>query len=91
MTHRMTARSLAIALAVALGALAGNAHAAGHSVALTEQVAQDIRAKLTADGYTVSKIKTEDGLYEAYARKDGHRLEIFLDGDLKIVRTERKD
>ena len=33
----------------------------------------------------------EDGLYEAYAMKDGERYEIYLDSDLKIVKSERDD
>jgi hypothetical protein len=88
---RFSARHLTAALTVAAGLLAGSAYASGDSVALTDQVANDIRSKLTAQGYTVAKIKIEDGLYEAYARKDGHRLEVFLNSALEIVRTERKD
>lgn len=82
MTTRITA--LALAAAIALPSLA----MASEGVKLTDEMEQKIRTQLTEQGYEVAKIKTEDGLYEAYARKDGKRLEVFLDADLNIVKTE---
>jgi hypothetical protein len=46
---------------------------------------------LTEQGYEVAKIKLEDGKYEAYARKDGERYEIYLDAGFKIMKIERDD
>ncbi|XDA99780.1 PepSY domain-containing protein [Sulfitobacter sp. LCG007] len=80
-------RSIATALAAVL-ALSGGAMAAGQ-VELSDQNTATIREKLTTEGYEVGKIKIEDGLYEAYAKKDGHKYEIFLDGDFAVVRTEQ--
>ncbi|WP_243613551.1 PepSY domain-containing protein [Shimia aestuarii] len=58
---------------------------------LTPETKAQIRAQLTEKGYEVRKIKMDDGYYEAYALKDGARLEIYLDKDLKIVKTKSDD
>ena len=50
-----------------------------------------IRAILTEQGYEVRSIQTEDGLFEAYALKDGQRYEIYLDAGLNIVRGGDSD
>lgn len=71
-------------------ALTGAAHAAGQ-VQLNEQSEAQIRQMLTEQGYEVAKIKIEDGMYEAYAKKDGHRYEVFLNADFEIVKTEDDD
>lgn len=47
-----------------------------------------ITTKLTEQGYTVGKIKREDGMFEAYARKDGKKYEVYLNADMEIVRTK---
>lgn len=47
-----------------------------------------VRAELTAQGHDVRKIEKEDGLIEVYAVKDGKKWELYLDADLKIVRTK---
>jgi hypothetical protein len=78
---------LALALAVSLG---GIAQASDHEK-IDPAKAEEIRATLTAQGYDVRRVKTEDGMYEAYAMKDGQRFEIYLDTDLAIVRTEIDD
>ncbi len=77
--------------AIAAILLAGAATASDRSVALTDQNVAAVRAKLAEQGYEVGKVKLEDGYYEAYARKDGRKIEVYLDGDYKIVRTEDKD
>lgn len=77
-----------IALALA-AVLASSAAFASQQVELTDANTDQIRSLLTAQGYDVGKIKLEDGLYEAYARKDGERYEVFMNGDFEIVRTER--
>lgn len=76
-----------VAIIVASVALAAPALAS--SVELTDVNKAKIVEMLTADGYEVGKIKIEDGQYEAYAKKDGHKLEIFLNGDFEIVKTEQ--
>ena len=50
-----------------------------------------ITATLTEQGYEVRKIDSEDGMIEVYALKDGQRFELYLDADLKIVRTKTED
>lgn len=47
-----------------------------------------VREVLTAQGYEVARIKMEDGYYEAYARKDGKKLEVYLDESMNIVRVK---
>jgi hypothetical protein len=60
-----------------------------------EQVPQEtqaaIRTMLEAEGYEVRQIQREDGMYEAYALKDGERYEIYINAEMQIVRTERDD
>lgn len=73
-------------LALAL-ALAGAAHASGQ-VELTDDNTAQVRQVLTEQGYEVAKIKLEDGMYEAYARKDGQRFEVYLNADFEVVRTK---
>lgn len=50
-----------------------------------------IRADLTAQGYDVRKIKMENGMIEVYALKDGVKFELYLDENLKIVKTGGED
>lgn len=81
----LSAALLALSLSAAAPALASS------DMAVTAEVKARITEKLTAEGYEVGKIKTEKGMYEAYARKDGQRIEVLLDADLNIVRTEIDD
>ncbi len=76
--------------ATLLASVSATALAAG-PVELNDENTGRIREMLTDQGYEVGKIKIEDGLYEAYARKDGHKYEVFLDGDFAVVRTEMDD
>ncbi|MEZ5824123.1 MAG: PepSY domain-containing protein [Geminicoccaceae bacterium] len=64
---------------------------ASDGVVLNDENKAHIKEMLTEQGYEVGKIKTEDGLYEAYAKKDGKRYEVFLDASFEIVRTEEDD
>ena len=57
-------------------------------VNLTPEVEQQIRDVLSVQGYEVGKIKIEDGMYEAYAKKDGNKYEIFLNEKLEVVKTK---
>ncbi|WP_027262473.1 PepSY domain-containing protein [Sedimentitalea nanhaiensis] len=80
-----------LALCGAMALAGGTAFASGDSIQLTDEIKAQITATLTEQGYEVSKIKTEDGLYEAYARKDGKRYEVFLNDKMEVVRTENDD
>ncbi len=55
--------------------------------------ADEAKAAVEAEGYTVTRIKTEDGCYEAYARDAaGARYELLLDPvTLAIVGQENDD
>lgn len=77
-----------IATAALLAAMTTTAAFAAGSVELTDANKEHIRAMLTEQGYEVGKIKIEDGLYEAYAKKDGQKYEVFLNADFAVVRTE---
>lgn len=78
-------RAALVALVLALPAT--GALAAG----IPADTMEKIRTTLAEQGYEVRKIKMEDGLYEAYAIKDGVKQEIYLDADLKVVRTKDND
>jgi len=67
-------------------ALAGAAHATG-KIELTDENTAKVRQVLTKQGYEVAKIKLEDGMYEAYAKKDGQRYEVYLNADFVVVET----
>ena len=81
-------RIITLALAIALGSLA---HASDDDMGVDQATLQKINSHLTEQGYDVRKIEREDGLYEAYAVKDGDRYEIYLDSTLEVVKTERDD
>lgn len=52
----------------------------------------DARAAATALGYEVVRVKVEDGCYELYARKDGRKLEVYMDPvKLTVVREKGED
>lgn len=57
-------------------------------VVLTPEVEKNIKDALTAQGYDVGKIKIEDGMYEAYAKKDGSKYEVFMNEKLEIVKVK---
>jgi len=80
-------RIIALALAVTLG---GIAQASDYDK-VDPARAEEIRAMLTEQGYDVRRVKSEDGMYEAYAMKNGQRMEIYVNDDLEIVRTEIDD
>jgi hypothetical protein len=76
--------------AVLLGAMSAAALASG-TVELTDENTMKVREMLMEQGYEVAKVKIEDGLYEAYARKDGKKYEVFLDANFAVVRTKLDD
>lgn len=61
------------------------------SEAVSAEQEAKIRTTLTAQGYEVRKIKMEDGMFEAYAIKDGKKVELYLDHDMKTVKTKAED
>lgn len=82
-----TATAVAIALAVPLS-LAAAAEMVGTQAGKT---ADEIKASLAAQGYEVRKIEREDGKLEAYAVKDGKRLEIYVDPATGAVTKVEED
>lgn len=51
----------------------------------------EIRQTLESMGYEVRKIETDDGELEAYALKDGKRLEIYVDATQGTVSRIKED
>ena len=52
---------------------------------------EQVHKLLTEQGYDVRKVKVEDSCLEAYALKDGKRMEIYLDPvSGKIVKIKEK-
>ncbi|SFB75515.1 PepSY domain-containing protein [Tropicimonas isoalkanivorans] len=83
----MLKTTAALTLAAAMLLPAAGAIASSE-VTLTDETKAQITQTLTEQGYEVGKIKVEDGMYEAYAKKDGKKLEIYLNGDLEVVKTD---
>lgn len=83
-------KSLLTALATATLLATGSAQAATPDM-LTDEVKQQITALLTEQGFEVRQIQIEDGMYEAYALKDGERYEIYLDDDFAVVDAKVDD
>ncbi|AWI83585.1 hypothetical protein CEW88_07780 [Alloyangia pacifica] len=80
MTYRLLTSGLVAALLTA-----GTAFA---SPEIPEQTQAQVREKLTAEGYEVRRIDSEDGMIEVYAMKDGQKVELYLDQTLQIVRSK---
>ncbi len=87
----MTASIKKTVLIIALTTGLGFSAMASGEVQLNDESKSMITQILTEQGYEVGKIKIEDGLYEAYARKDGQKYEIFMDAEYNVVRTEMDD
>lgn len=81
-------RIIALALAITAGTMA---QASDDYIKIDPAKTQQIETLLTEQGYDVRKIEMDDGLYEAYALKDGARYEIYLDRNLTVVKTELDD
>ncbi|SPH17879.1 hypothetical protein DEA8626_01407 [Defluviimonas aquaemixtae] len=81
MTRQTTfAFATLLGLGLALPAIASDLPDAATQAKITENLA--------AEGYEVRKIDTEDGMIEVYAVRDGKMYELYLDEDLKVVRTK---
>lgn len=72
---------------LAIAVLALSTTAAFAEVDLTPEVKSKIEDMLKAQGYEVRKIKVEDGMYEAYVKKDDEKAEIYLNDKLEIVKN----
>lgn len=82
MTHFRKFTAAAVLASLVAGA-ALPAAAAGVDAATQEQ----LRTKLTQEGYEVRKIGTEDGLIEVYAMKDGKKFELYFNDKLEQVKN----
>lgn len=84
---------LALPLVLTLGAGAALADAERCSVPRDQrQPEAALRQKLEADGWTVKRIKLEDGCYEVYALDaGGRRVETYFDPGTLASITSKKD
>ncbi len=81
--------AFAAALALPLSFATASSELDGASVGKT---ADEIAASLTTQGYEVRKVKTEDGLLEAYALKDGTLYEVYVDASTgTVVKVSEED
>ena len=57
------------------------------------QPAQELQAKLEAQGWKVQRLKTDDGCYEVYATDaNGKRIEAYFNPKtLEMIRSKMKD
>jgi hypothetical protein len=62
------------------------AHAESEA-ALDPAIEAAVTASLTAQGYEVRKVTTEDGMIEVYAIKDGKTAELYVDAQGKIIKS----
>ncbi|HHN67419.1 MAG TPA: PepSY domain-containing protein [Thermopetrobacter sp.] len=84
----LTVSTTALMLAAAAPALATECTSAPADKWMSQEQARKI---LTGQGYDVRKMKVEDSCLEAYAMKDGRRLEVYLDPvSGKIVKIKEK-
>jgi len=81
---KLSRSTAVLVLALAFAAPMARAETEGMVDAATQA---RITTELTAQGYEVRKIGQEDGMIEVYAVKDGKTYELYLDSDLKIVKT----
>lgn len=82
------ALTLAGALVLPIGPAGATSDLVGIRLGTTKEA---IAASLTGLGYEVKKVKTEDGMLEAYATKDGGRYEVYVDtttGEVAKVKDE---
>lgn len=80
-------RKLTAAALSALVILSAPAFASGM---IDDATKAKITEQLTAEGYDIRKIDSEDGMIEVYAVKDGKMYELYLDESLKVIRSKEK-
>ncbi|MGE4219457.1 MAG: PepSY domain-containing protein [Alphaproteobacteria bacterium] len=91
----MNRTAIAAAAILGMGLFAGAAAASDRcNVPMADwQPRETLQQKLEAQGWTVKRIKVEDGCYEAYAQdREGKRVEAYFDPkSLEAVRIESDD
>ncbi len=73
------------AAAVAVSLLAAPLAVAAESIDAATK--DKVTKHMVAQGYDVRKMQMEDGMIEVYAVKGGKTFEVYLDKDLKVVKT----
>ncbi|MEQ8251266.1 MAG: PepSY domain-containing protein [Oceanibaculum nanhaiense] len=91
MRIRMTA--LATALLIGTAALPAFASDKCNVPKGEWQPAQELQAKLEAQGWKIQRLKTDDGCYEVYATDaNGKRIEAYFNPKtLEMIRSKMKD
>lgn len=78
----LTKNTLAALIAISFGGFGSSAMASSYECDSGPESAwkttDEARAALVTAGYKVRKIKVGGGCYEAYAMKDGKKLEVFV-------------
>lgn len=80
-------KKIILAAALAVSGLALPALASGN---IDEATQAKVTEQLTAQGYEVRKIDSEDGMIEVYALKDGKKFELYLNEALEIVKSKEQ-
>ncbi|UWQ77675.1 PepSY domain-containing protein [Leisingera sp. S132] len=73
-----------IALALTLPAAA----ALASETAISADAETKIRSVLTSQGFEVTEVEAEDGMFEAEATKDGKEYEFYLNDQFEVVKVE---
>ncbi len=83
----------AILAGLTLSASLATANEGCSAPAVEWQSVEALKSKLEGAGWTVKRIKTEDGCYEAYATDEQqHRVEAYFDPKtLAMVKMKRED
>ncbi len=84
-------RIIILALALSAASLASASQTNEIKGKPSAAVVEQITSGLSAEGYDVRSVKTEDGMYEVYALKDGKRYELYFGKDLKMLDTKNDD
>ena len=78
-------KKIILAAALALSGLSLPVHASSEIDTATQA---KVTEQLTAQGYEVRRIDSEDGMIEVYAMKDGKKVELYLNEELEIVKSK---
>ena len=78
-------KKIILAAALALSGLSLPVHASSEIDTATQA---KVTEQLTAQGYEVRRIDSEDGMIEVYAMKDGKKIELYLNEALEIVKSK---
>ena len=81
--------AILVALTAAGQSQAANMEGCGDAPKSEWMSEADITAMAVDLGYEISNIKEEDGCYELYAKKDGEKMEVFMNpitGDVVKVK-----